>query len=352
MAPSTSSGTAARPGLHRGRKPLGEIRIVHALHVEPFERGLDLVALMPRHHDHRPGARGQRLLGRDADERPAADLGQKLVRPAHAGRAAGGEDDGCDPLRLLRLGLGARLRPRHDFHQQPADAKAGDVLARHRQAREQPHQDPVEAVFLRRARAAGRAEHRLAARLPDQHQIAGIDRHAEMLDLAADRLDRRRDHVAAVGDGGSAEHHDQLGAFLEHLIDRLGDRALLVRHAALGDDAGAGRRQPRLRHPQGLLDHLGGKARQQRRHHADLLDLVGRDANERLAAAASAAFSEASLVANGMIFTVAIISPSTTGLNAGSVANVIASSTRLSRSMASLSTTSTPAFRRTGWRGR
>ena len=37
-----------------------------------------------------------------------------------------------------------------------------------------------------------------------------------------------------------------------------------------------------------------------------------------------------------MIFTVAIISPSTTGLNAGSVANVIASSTRLSRSMASL----------------
>jgi hypothetical protein len=36
-----------------------------------------------------------------------------------------------------------------------------------------------------------------------------------------------------------------------------------------------------------------------------------------------------------MIFTVAIISPSTTGLKAGSVANVIASSTRLSRSIAS-----------------
>ena len=43
-----------------------------------------------------------------------------------------------------------------------------------------------------------------------------------------------------------------------------------------------------------------------------------------------------------MIFTVAIISPATTGLKAGSVAKVIASSTRLSRSTASLSTTRTP----------
>ncbi len=61
-----------------------------------------------------------------------------------------------------------------------------------------------------------------------------------------------------------------------------------------------------------------------------------------LAATASADFSAVSLVANGMILTVAIISPSTTGLNAGSVAKVIASSMRLSWSMASRSTTSTP----------
>ena len=45
-----------------------------------------------------------------------------------------------------------------------------------------------------------------------------------------------------------------------------------------------------------------------------------------------------------MIFTVAIISPATTGLNAGKVAIVTASSMRLSPSMASLSTTSTPAL--------
>ena len=66
---------------------------------------------------------------------------------------------------------------------------------------------------------------------------------------AADRFDRRRDHVAPVGDGGGAEHDDQLGARLQHLVDRLRERVLLVRHAALGDDRGAGRRQPLLRSP-------------------------------------------------------------------------------------------------------
>ena len=48
----------------------------------------------------------------------------------------------------------------------------------------------------------------------DHQQIAGIDRHAEMLDAAADRFQRRRDDVAAVGDGRSAEHDDEFGAAL------------------------------------------------------------------------------------------------------------------------------------------
>ena len=220
MAPSASAGTAAMPALQRGAEPVGVIRIVHEPHRQARERRLDLLALMAGHDDHRRGARGERLLGGDAHQRLAADLGEQLVDRAHAGRAAGGEHDRGDAAALLRLRLGARLRPRHDLHQQAADAHAGDVLARHRQAGEQPHQHPVEAVFLRRARAARRAEHRLAAQPADQHQIAGIDRHAEMLDLAADRFDRGRDHVAPVGDGRGAEHDDQLGAGLEHLVDR------------------------------------------------------------------------------------------------------------------------------------
>ena len=88
------------------------------------------------------------------------------------------------------------------------------------------------------------------ARRADQQQIAGIDRHAEMLDLAACRFDRRRNDVAAVGDRRGAEHDHQLGAALAAPRRcALGERVLLVRHAPLGDDAGAGRRQPLARSP-------------------------------------------------------------------------------------------------------
>ena len=94
IAPSASAGTAAMPAFSEVDKPVGEIRIVHELHRRGRRaRASTLVALMAGDDDHRPGARGERLLGGDAHQRPAADLGQQLVRPAHAGRAAGGEDD-------------------------------------------------------------------------------------------------------------------------------------------------------------------------------------------------------------------------------------------------------------------
>ena len=56
--------------------------------------------------------------------------------------------------------------------------------------------------------------------IADQQQIAGIDRHAEMLDPAADCFERRRNDVAPVGDRGGAEHDDEFGALLEHLVER------------------------------------------------------------------------------------------------------------------------------------
>ena len=49
--------------------------------------------------------------------------------------------------------------------------------------------------------------------------------------------------------------------------------------------AGAGRREPLRGDLQRLLDHLRREPRQQGRDDADLLDLVGRDADERLAGA-------------------------------------------------------------------
>jgi exopolyphosphatase/guanosine-5'-triphosphate,3'-diphosphate pyrophosphatase len=141
-------GHRGKPRLERGRKPIGKIGVVHAPHVEAVERGLDPLALVAGHDNHRTRARRQRLLGGDAHQGPAADLGEQLVRTTHASRTAGGEDHCGDRPALLRLGFLARLRPRHDLHQQAADPVTGDVLTRHRQAGQQAHQHPVEAVLL------------------------------------------------------------------------------------------------------------------------------------------------------------------------------------------------------------
>ena len=80
-------------GLERGAEPVGEMRIVHEPDRQAGKRRLDPLALMAGDHDDRPRPRGQRLLDDDADQRPAADLGEKLVRAAHAARPAGAEHD-------------------------------------------------------------------------------------------------------------------------------------------------------------------------------------------------------------------------------------------------------------------
>ena len=65
-----------------------------------------------------------------------------------------------------------------------------------------------------------------------------------MLDAAADRFQCRRDDIAAIGDGGSAEHDGQFRAGFEHLVERAGERGALMRHPPLGDDCRAGGGQP------------------------------------------------------------------------------------------------------------
>ena len=103
---------------------------------------------------------------------------------------------------------------------------------------------------------------------------------------------------------------DELGAAGEHLLERARQRGALVRHAALGHDGGTGRRQPLVGDLQRLLDHLGREPGQHGGDDADLADAVGRDAHQRLAAPPRARASRAAFAtANGMIFTVAIISP-------------------------------------------
>ena len=93
---------------------------------------------------------------------------------------------------MLRAGLrrlGARLRPRHDLHQQAADAHAGDVAARApgrpRSSRTSTQSKPFSLGL--RAQPGAPITGRPRA-LADQQQVAGIDRHAEMLDARRRRL--------------------------------------------------------------------------------------------------------------------------------------------------------------------
>ena len=80
--------------------------------------------------------------------------------------------------------------------------------------------------------------------LSDQDEIAGIDRHAEMLDAPARRLDRGRDHVAPVGDGRRAEHDHKLGAVAQHLRDGAFRSARLLVHRRVAPRQSTRRRAP------------------------------------------------------------------------------------------------------------
>ena len=269
------------PALSEVHEAVGEIRVVDDARRQAGKHFLDFPALVSNHHDDGIGPRSQRLLDCDPDQGPAADLGQELVGSAHAGRTAGGEHDRGDPAGHVGNRFLARLRPGHDLHQKAADAHPGDRLARHLEARQQSREHPIETIFLGRAGATRGAQNRPATGAADQQQIAGIDRHPKMLDAPADRLHCGRNHVAAVGDCGGAEHDHQFGPRGEHLVDGLRECALLVRDPPLGDDRSTSRRQPLLGHPQGFFDHLGGQPGEQRRDNADLAKPIGRDRHQR-----------------------------------------------------------------------
>ena len=131
-------------------------------------------------------------------------------------------------------------------------------------------EDPVEPVLGGRARASRRTDDRDVADTADQKQVAGIDGHAEMLHLTARRLDTGGDDVAPVGDGRSAEHHDEIGLVAGDGLAKGGGHGTgLVRHPDIRDDPGPGRRQPALEVAQGLGDGGLLQPRQQGRDDAD-----------------------------------------------------------------------------------
>jgi hypothetical protein len=138
--------------------------------------------------------------------------------------------------------------------------------------------NPVEAVLLGRARAAGRADNRLAAKLAEHQQIAGVDGHAEMAHLTSRSLHGRRDHIPSIRDRGRAEDDDDLRSERERARQRLREVIDLVMDADVADALGASEQlQPFVQNLQRLVDDRCLEAGQHRRDDGDPLAAEGSD---------------------------------------------------------------------------
>ncbi len=113
----------------------------------------------------------------------------------------------------------ARLRPRLDLLEQAADRHADQRWAIDRQSGGMPLQYPVEAIELGRRGAARHADDGGAVDVTDHQQIAGVDRHPEVGDVAAAGGNRRRNDVIAVDDRRGAEHQHRVGAGADRCAD-------------------------------------------------------------------------------------------------------------------------------------
>ena len=90
--------------------------------------------------------------------------------------------------------------------------------------------------------------------MAEQQHVAGIDRHPEMVDRAARRLDSRRDHVAPVDNDRGAVHQNEVGARRRcrgNARRQIGGRVIA---ALLGGKRGTKRGKPLLRYLARLVE--------------------------------------------------------------------------------------------------
>ena len=99
--------------------------------------------------NHARRFRLERLFDHDPDQCLAAEFGQQLVGTAHPCRAPGRENHRRDIAITVGGKAFTRLRPRYDFHQQAADAHAGEFSSCDLETREQTHQHPIKPILDR-----------------------------------------------------------------------------------------------------------------------------------------------------------------------------------------------------------
>ena len=147
------------------------------------------------------GARAPRRARRRATWRTMA---RRRPRPAACcagpcvatGRRPGSRAPRSGAAAASAAALASRGCGRRDLLSSPPTPMRHDVPPRHLDAGADPLQHPVEAVRAWPSARSPAARSPGAAEPAEEQQVAGIDRHAEMLDHAAGGLDRGRQHVA------------------------------------------------------------------------------------------------------------------------------------------------------------
>ena len=120
----------------------------------------------------------------------------------------------------------ARARAAWRLFQQAADPHRGDISVRHIKPAQQTVKHPIRPVQRGRARAARQPHDRNAAQMPDEQEVAGIDRHAKSRDLSPRLSQSGGPHILRIGCGRSGEDQHDIRGFP---AKRISKRARLVR---------------------------------------------------------------------------------------------------------------------------
>ena len=165
-APATSRRHGGETDAQRRGEAARKSRIEGDANVEVGERRLDGAPRVAGDDDDRTRLGRQRRLRDPPHDRLAVEFRHSFV--ASEPPPARKRDDwpAASTMAPTLVTGRARLRARGDLHQKPADAHRADVRVVDRHARQHALQDPVEAVLLRRARAARRADDRRSRGAP------------------------------------------------------------------------------------------------------------------------------------------------------------------------------------------
>ena len=247
-------GQGGETGFQRRAQPVGVVRVPDEGHVEPRQHVFDGFRRVSEDNHNRRRTAGEQGAGSMKHHRCAVDFDQHLVGGPHATRLACCQQQSAHCLFVVvrhngHIFVFAGHRAARHFLQQSSDAHACEILRSDGKPGDKPLEHPVETMKTRRPRRSRDSQHPHIAEPRKQHQVAGIDRQAEMVDRTPGFDHRGWHDIAPVDDGGRAKNQRDvatgIGKSLQSVPDGrnvMGAMALGIDgEAHLGEPAGRGR---------------------------------------------------------------------------------------------------------------